>query len=175
MRLRYIIVREKDEENPGHDTAQEEQKHSGNTNSVHEEAPTAQGVIGKALYAMNGYSDYVMKHGSHFTDALAEWASQRMENAHGDAGHHWKVAEVKAAFSNAGLKKPERNTWGDAAYAANMHYADYYGDTLKSETDCIRQAYSDLSDPDGYPGKVFNRWCSDLIGQKAEVPWERFI
>lgn len=132
-------------------------------------------VIGAALTAMNGYNDYVIKHGSHFTDDLAKWASEQMTNAHGDPAHRWGVEDVKSAFERLGFKKPEENTWGDVAYSANMHYADYFGSTLKTEAECVRQAYADVADPDGYPGKIFNRWCADIIGKKVNVPWENFI
>nr|DAE53355.1 MAG TPA: hypothetical protein [Bacteriophage sp.] len=124
---------------------------------------------------MQGLIKYKAKHGSHFTDDLATWASKQMQNAHGEANHHWSVADVKSAFERFGLSKPEEITWGDIAYAANMHYADYYGVSLKTETDCVRQAYADAADPDGYPGKIFNRWFADVLGSKKAVPWEDFI
>ena len=103
------------------------------------------------------------------------WASEQMTNAHGDPAHHWGVEDVKSAFERLGFKKPEENTWGDVVYSANMHYADYYGTTLKTEAECVKQAYADVADPDGYPGKIFNRWCADVIGKKVNVPWENFI
>jgi hypothetical protein len=125
--------------------------------------------------AMQGLIKYKEKHGSHFTDDLASWASKQMQNAHGEANHHWSIADVKSAFERFGLTKPEEITWGDIAYAANMHYADYYGVSLKTETDCVRQAYADAADPDGYPGKIFNRWFADVLGSKKAVPWDDFI
>lgn len=125
--------------------------------------------------AMQGLIKYKAKHGSHFTDDLASWASKQMQNAHGEANHHWSVADVKSAFERFGLSKPEEITWGDIAYAANMHYADYFGVSLKTETDCVRQAYADAADPDGYPGKIFNRWFADVLGSKKAVPWDDFI
>lgn len=125
--------------------------------------------------AMQGLINYKAKHGSHFTDDLASWASKQMQNAHGEANHHWSVADVKSAFERFGLSKPEEITWGDIAYAANMHYADYFGVSLKTETDCVRQAYADAADPDGYPGKIFNRWFADVLGSKKAVPWDDFI
>jgi len=36
-----------------------------------------------ALMSAKGYSEYVKKHGYHFTDALAEHVSKMMENANG--------------------------------------------------------------------------------------------
>lgn len=130
---------------------------------------------GDTIAAMKGYKDYVNEHGRHFTDDLATWASKQMKNAHGEPNHHWSVADVKSAFERFGLSKPEDITWGDVAYSANMHYADYFGQSLKSETDCVKQAYADVTDPDGYTSKIFNRWFADVLGNKVNVPWDKFI
>ena len=59
-------------------------------------------------------------------------------------------------------------------YAANMAYADYYGISLKTEVDCVKQAYADAADPDGYPGKIFNRWLADVMGMDIKVSWEKY-
>lgn len=58
---------------------------------------------------------------------------------------------------------------------AEMNAGNYYGVSLKTETDCVRQAYADAADPDGYPGKIFNRWFADVLGSKKAVPGEDFI
>lgn len=158
-RLKYIVVRHKSDK--ATDKIGTHEHHDGTTTSIDE--------------YMEGYEEYHAKHGSHFTDELAKWASEHMTNAHGDPAHHWSVEEVKSAFERMGYKKPEDMTWGDVAYSANMHYADYFGVTLKTEAECVRQAYADISDPDGYAGKIFNRWCSDVYGKKVEVPWKSFI
>lgn len=131
--------------------------------------------ITDTLEAMQGYKDYVEHHGYHFTDKLAEWVSHKMKNRNGDNEHHWSVSDVKGAFEKLGFKKPEHSTWGDATYAANMAYADYLGHSVKSDVDAVRHGYDDIADPDGYPGKVFNRWTSDVIGMSIDVPWEMFI
>lgn len=120
------------------------------------------------------YRRYVERHGHHFTDSLAEYASGMMENAHGEPGHHWSVTEVKDAFARIGLGKPEKSTWGDVAYSANMAYADYFGASLTTETECLKQAYADVSDPDGYEGKVFNRWLSDVMGKGTKIDWAKY-
>ena len=178
-RLKYIVVKREQDDTTEHDTGHEHghgessQHHAGNKPGNWEKEK--HDVIGAALTAMNGYNDYVTKHGSHFTDDLAKWASEQMTNAHGDPVHHWGVEDVKSAFERLGFKKPEENTWGDVAYSANMHYADYFGTTLKTEAECVKQAYADVADPDGYPGKIFNRWCADVIGKKVNVPWGNFI
>lgn len=122
------------------------------------------------------YKKYTEKNGDHFTDKLAMWASKQMKNnPHAEAGHTWTVEEVKGAFEKLGLSKPSTTTWGDVAYAANMAYADYYGYSLKTDADVIKQANADVIDPDGYPGKIFNRWLSDVMGKGVNVPWGEFI
>lgn len=165
-KLKCIIIK--------HDSESEHEYNNGSERHTHQENGTHD-VIREALASMNGYNDYLAKHGSHFTDKLANWASSKMQNVHGDAQHNWSVDDVKSAFERLGYKKPEENTWGDAAYSANMHYADYFGETLKTEAECIKQAYADITDPDGYPGKIFNRWASDVMGKKISVPWKDFI
>lgn len=157
-----------------HEHSHEEQAHEHT--HQHEGWDDAQGdTIDKALAAMKGYKDYVNEHGGHFTDKLATWASDHMINAHGEPTHHWSVEDVKSAFGRFGLTKPDNVTWGDITYAANMHYADYSGITLKTEPDCLRQAYADAADPDGYPEKIFNRWCADVIGKRLKIDWEKYL
>lgn len=123
---------------------------------------------------MEDFVKYTKKHQEHFTDELAKWASNRMVNAHGDPDHHWSVEQVKDAFEKLGLKKPDDVTWGDAMYLANMHYADYFGESLKTEIECIKQAYADIIDPDGYPEKAFSHWYTDVLKKNVDVPWELF-
>lgn len=50
---------------------------------------------------------------------------------------------------------PKHVTHGDAAYLANMYYADLYPDPLKDEASCLRAAYKIANDPDGYDGMIF--------------------
>lgn len=115
------------------------------------------------------------KNGEHFTNKLSEWASKKMINAYGEENHHWTVEEVKSAFISMGYELPADSTWGDAAYSANMAYADYFGMTLRTEADVIKQAYADVIDPDGYPGKIFNRWLADVMGMQIQLDWTQFI
>lgn len=44
-----------------------------------------------ALMSAKGYSEYVKKHGYHFTDALAEHVSKMMVNANGQQ-HSWTAS-----------------------------------------------------------------------------------
>lgn len=64
---------------------------------------------------------------------------------------------------------------GDAAYLANMYYADLYPDPLKDEASCLRAAYKVANDPDGYEGMIFCRWTADAIGKAIKSDWEKFV
>ena len=62
-----------------------------------------------ALMSAKGYSEYVKKHGYHFTDALAEHVSKMMENANGQQ-HTCTVAVIyilrgKSVVENSKRKK----------------------------------------------------------------------
>ena len=187
MRVRKVIINQRihgeETEHPGnepeqtvHETITEHKTEQpepadGEGHSVQENK--TRNTLSKALKAMNGYDNYEQKHGGHFTDALAEWATRRMVNSTNDR-HHWTVGDVIKAFAKMGFQKPDDRTWGDAMYAANMHYADYYMKSLPTEQDCLKQAYADLTDVDGYPEKIFSRWCADMVKKKVNVPWEEF-
>lgn len=107
-----------------------------------------------ALMSAKGYSEYVKKHGCHFTDALAEHASKMMENANGRQ-HTRATSQAKKSMESLGLTIPSHVTRGDAAYLADMHYAGLYPDPLKDEASCLRAAYKAANGPDGYEGSVF--------------------
>lgn len=172
MKIRKVIVREHSVNEP----VDNEHLHEPRTEPEKWDEDTSESprdVFGKALKAMSGYDAYVKKHGDHFTNELAEWATQRMENGTGDT-HHWSAGYVMKAFARMGLQKPEDKTWGDAMYSANMHYADYFKKSLPTEQDCLKQAYAELTDVDGYPGQIFSRWCADMVKKKVDVPWNLF-
>lgn len=127
-----------------------------------------------ALGSLKGYQEYVDKHGQHFTDELSEFASKRMKNRNG-LFHSWSVSEVKSAFERMGLEKPDKYTWGDAAYAANMAYADFYGSSLKTEQDCLKYSHDLMSDVDGYDGMIMNRYLADLMGKEVKMDWSKYL
>lgn len=156
MRLKYIIVKSKCD-----------------AHSEHEENETS----GKyEFWKDSDYHEYEEKNGNHFSDKLADYAIKAMQNnAHADTAHKWSVQDVKSAFEKLGMTKPADITWGDIAYSANMAYADYFGVSLKTEADCLKQAYADAVDPDGYPGKIFNRWLADIMGKNTKISWSEYI
>lgn len=149
--IKFIIIREMDEES---------------TKSEKE--------IENALESVEEYGQYLEVHGKHFTDELAEMASKRMKNRNG-LYHSWSVNDIKNAFERIGLEKPEEYTWGDATYAANMAYADFYGSSLKTEQDCLKYSHDLMSDVDGYDGMILNRYISDLMGKKIKMDWSKYI
>lgn len=130
--------------------------------------------VTNALESIEGYSKYIEKHGHHFTDELAEYASKLMKNASGNS-HSWTAAQVKKSIENLGLTIPNNVTSGDVTYLANMYYADLYPDPLKDEVSCLKAAYKSANDPDGYEGMTFCRWTADVIGKAIKVEWDKFI
>lgn len=132
------------------------------------------GFGGNALMSAKGYSEYVKKHGYHFTDALAEHVSKMMVNANGQQ-HSWTASQVKKSMESLGLSIPGKVTTGDVTYAANMAYADFYPDPLKDEAACLRYAHKVANDPDGYDGMIFCRWTADAIGKAIKLDWEKFV
>lgn len=120
------------------------------------------------------YSKYVEKNGEHFCDRLADMATSKMKNANG-IKHNWTTAQVKDAFTQFGLKKKECDTWGDVAYLANMAYADFFPDLLKTEAECLKYAQMASLDPDSYPGQHFNRYLADTMGKGDVINWADFL
>lgn len=151
------------------------ERHHDKEHTIEFELPYKQEA--NILMSAKGYSEYVKKHGYHFTEALAEHVSEMMENANGQT-HTWKSSQVKKAlegmgFTLSGATKTEA-TIGDITYLANMYYADLYPDPFKDEISCLRAAYKIANDIDGYKGMIFCRWTSDAIGKSIEIDWEKF-
>lgn len=161
--LRYIIKRYYDKPNPMPDN-QEASKHEHGADEK----------IENALDSVKGYSDYVKKHGYHFTDTLAEYASKLMVNGNSQQ-HSWTTAQVKRTMEGLGLSIPGSVTIGDVTYLANMYYADLYPDPLKDESSCLRAAYKIANDVDGYEGMIFCRWTADVVGKAIKIDWEKFV
>lgn len=154
IRPKCIIVHRHEE----HD--EEEHKHHHSNGLPYEEAANA-------LMNAKGYIEYVMQHGYHFTDALAEKVCSMMRNADGTP-HRWTVPEVKAVVGTL----PGDATWGDVTYLANMAYADFYPKVLQTENACIQYALAVVKDVDGYEGLPFCRWTADAIGKRVSIDWE---
>lgn len=119
--------------------------------------------------------NYISRHGYHFTDQLAQVASDMMINSNGKA-HKWTSDQVEKTMKMYGLHAHGNCTLGDLTYLANMAYADLYPTVLKDEISCLRYAVAIADDPDGYEGMPFNRWLSDLKKRKHEdrIQWDKF-
>lgn len=120
-----------------------------------------------------GYNEYKAKHGLHFSDKLAMWASAHLTNANGK-DHTWNIEDVKTAFSSLGYSLMGGYTWGDVTYMANMLYSDF-AQCLSSEADAVRMAYAITKDPDGYDGMIFNRFTADIMEKGVCVNWEKVM
>lgn len=139
---------------------------SGLTSEVEAQKANAEQVLASASKAQN----IIDKAPS----LLAEHVSKMMENANGQQ-HTWTTSQVKKSMESLGLTIPSHVTHGDAAYLANMYYADLYPDPLKDEASCLRAAYKVANDPDGYEGMIFCRWTADAIGKAIKLDWEKFV
>ena len=70
-----------------------------------------------AIMNAPGYLEYIKKHGYHFTDKLADYASKKMVNTSGSA-HSWTTEQLRNVL---GPFTPTHNeTSGDMAYTAHM-------------------------------------------------------
>ncbi len=171
-----IVVKHHGREHGEDITVKSHITHRGKEHEVEFDLPYEQAA--NALMSAKGYSEYVEKHGYHFTEALAEHVSKMMENASGQE-HSWAAAQVKKAMESLGLlpigKTKSEATLGDITYLANMYYADLYPDPFKDEASCLRAAYRIAVDPDGYKGMVFCRWTADAIGKAISIDWEKFV
>lgn len=117
---------------------------------------------------------YIKKHGYHFTNELAEYASKKMVNDNGSE-HMWSAKDIEIALNNLGHTKPAGSTLADIAYTANMCYADFYGSVVPTEGGCITYAINVANDKDGYEGIQFCRWLADIEHKHVDINWEQFV
>lgn len=127
----------------------------------------------RAYNEQSGCANYALKHGAHFTDELAEYASQMMVNNSGER-HAWTAQEVKNALTSD-THIPSDITIGDITYLANMYYADLYPTALATAEACIKAAILTANDPDGYEGMAFYRWLTDIEHRLIDIDWNKFI
>lgn len=180
-KLKMVVVRhhKHDDHKEYHDhdiVVRDNIAHHGEEHEVEFDLPYEQAA--NALMSAKGYSEYVKKHGYHFTEALSEHLSRMMVNANGQE-HTWTANQVKKAMESLGLmplpKTKTEATLGDVTYLANMYYAGLYPDPFKDEISCLKAAYKIAVDPDGYKGMIFCRWTADAIGKALSIDWGKFI
>lgn len=123
----------------------------------------------------SSFGEYIMKHGYHFTGALADCATSKMINSDGRK-HNWTTDQIRQQLVMHGITDTGNCTLGDIAYLANMAYADLFPNVLNSEHACIKYAIAVAKDPDGYDGMAFSRWIADLIGKRVvDIEWEKYV
>ncbi len=118
------------------------------------------------------YRHYIHHEGYHFNPHTLDVAMSKMVNR--DGSHHkWSREEVSAAFEK--MKQPLMNgyTLCDATYLANMFYADYFSSSIKTEQECLDMAADFMTDIDGYKGRIFHYWLSDIMVEGCVVDWEK--
>lgn len=131
--------------------------------------------VGANSFKPTGSMNYISKHGYHFTAKLAEYVSGRMVNRNG-AAHSWTVEEIKRVVdAEPDFKTLFTPTLGDLTYLANMAYADFYPDLLKTEGDCVKYAIAVATGPGGYDGMAFNRWLADIAANDIEINWDNYL
>lgn len=118
------------------------------------------------------YLDYVKVNGYHFSDRLADMASKLLLNKDQTA-HRWSTEQVKRCFKSLGLKKRDKDTWGDVTYEANKFYSMLY--PRIDEYDCIRFASFQSVDENNYDGMAFMRFVCDMIGRDMCIDFERYV
>ena len=172
-RPKYIIVVREPQSEHSHHKHHEHHAHEAYGLPYEKEA--------NVLMNDEGFLAYIDKHGYHFTEELAEHVSKMMENADGSK-HSWSAEQVKKAMVGLGFFQlsdknmtKTKSTYGDLTYLANMHYADGYPDPLKDEASCLKYAWKNANDPDGYDGMVFSRWTADAIGKGIQIDWLKFV
>ena len=156
MRLKYIIKKCAEEPH-----AYANSKHTHRENEPH-------------YLQKEDFKQYVAKHGYHFSNKLAEYASTLMENNNGQK-HSWSTSEMNTQLNSMGIILPKEITLGDMTYLANMYYADFYNDVITDEITCIKAARRIANDIDGYKEIAFCRWLADIMAMKIEINWLHFI
>lgn len=163
----YIIIRS----NRPHGKKEEQEVRRGNTDK---DVPVPYEHSARNLMSEKGYVEYVNHHGYHFTVELSNHASAMLENANGQP-HLWSESHIRQFMEKLKITLPETATIGDMVYISNLLYSDLYPSPFNDETLCIIGAYKTIHDVDGYEGKVFMHWISDVIGKRLNIDWEKFI
>lgn len=122
-----------------------------------------------------GMRDYLSHYGWHFSKKLAEYATdpERMRNADGGT-HRWTHEQVVEALERNGIKIEKAKGY-DCMYVANMAYADFYPEPLKTEAQIMQFVKAYIDDLDGEDGIALTRFYADCIAKGEPLVWEDFI
>lgn len=130
----------------------------------------------------DGFADYMATYGEHFSKKMCEWAVGMMkvekENDKGELVEErlepWSKEDVEDLLKRNGVELYNDKGY-DKVYVANMCKADYLGKSVPSDADAAEFVKDTLDDPDGYDGKVFNRFMMDCMGKDIPIMWEDML
>lgn len=125
-----------------------------------------------------GYKQYKKRHGKHFTKDLCMFAVNMMMREDKD-GNKYRISamdkeEVERLLKDGDVRL-QHNTGYDHVFVANMCKADYLEDSVPDLKRLARYVKNVIDDPDGYDGIAFERWLTDMVNKKVEIPWEEFV
>ena len=116
-------------------------------------------------------SDYLHKHGRHFSKNACEFAVSLMKN------HQGKIEYKSKEYVDEMLKRNnitlDHNRCYDYVYVANMCFADFYGKSIEDEKHLCMMVKDIVDDYDQREGFIFNRWLSDMDTNGEEIDFEK--
>lgn len=124
----------------------------------------------------SGMEDYLGIYGWHFSKKMSEWAASNMYreiNGKKVSITPYTKEQFDSLKDKLGIKINAKGY--DDVYLANMCKADYYGGSIKNESDLALFVKQTVEDPDGYEGMVFTRFYADCIGSGTPILWDEMI
>lgn len=116
---------------------------------------------------------YIEHYGMHFNEKLCDFALSQMKDADGRL-KAWTEDEVEDLLEKFSIKVDDDDEW-DSVYVANMCKADYFGSSITTEEQVAKYVGDYINDTDGYEGKTFARWCSDMCCMDIDIDWEKML
>lgn len=121
--------------------------------------------------------NYLRHNGRHFSEKMCEFAVSKMRKL--EDGREVKVKmldktklENLLAIYNISL---ENDVLYDGVYVLNMANADFYGSSLRDESNLIQFVKDYIDDIDQADGFVFNRFYSDCVRKGVPIPWNECL
>lgn len=120
---------------------------------------------------------YLRHYGMHFNKKLFEYAIECMRKANSSTGKVVKSVTKEEVDNMLRAKNVtiKNNIMHDAAYVANMCYADFYGSSIEDDAHVCKYIKDVIDDVDAYDGIVFNRWYADMCRKGMPIDWEEMI
>lgn len=121
--------------------------------------------------------NYLRHNGRHFSEKMCEFAVSKMRKL--EDGREVKVKmldktklENLLAIYNISL---ENDVLYDGVYVLNMANTDFYGSSLRDESNLIQFVKDYIDDIDQADGFVFNRFYSDCVRKGVPIPWSECL